>query len=178
MLSSDYNVVRSTVIALNNFIQYSHCEVVQTFLLTPFLTKAFTTSLSKHIVYPCVRYSDEGSCLKFIKMRATLFLSLLVEMNFSLIANVKYTVEQTLLRNSHCLWACSESLHVQFKPTICTQSHPRNRTIRTTPLQKRHFPTPLCHAKNSRFTNTEQRYLCRVLHLNRQNAMLITDKPT
>jgi len=58
MLSSDYKVLRSTVIALSNFIQYSHCEVVQSFLLTPFLTKAFTTIAFKHIVYPCVRYSD------------------------------------------------------------------------------------------------------------------------
>jgi len=29
---------------------------------------------------------------------------------------------------------------------------------------------------NSRFANTEQRYRRRVLQLNRQNAMLITDK--
>jgi len=96
MLSSDYKVLRSTVIALSNFIQYSHCEVVQSFLLTPFLTKAFTTIVFKHIVYPCVRYSDKGSCLKFIKIRATLFLSVFVERNFSLTANVEHTVEQRL----------------------------------------------------------------------------------
>ena len=91
------------------------------------------------------------ACLKFIKMRATVFLSFFVEMNFSLTANVKHTIEQRLLRNSHCLWARSDSLYLQFKPTICAQSHPRNRTIRTTPLQERHFSTPLCHAKKQPF---------------------------
>jgi len=30
MLSSDYNVLRSTVIAMNNFIQCSHCQAVTT----------------------------------------------------------------------------------------------------------------------------------------------------
>jgi len=58
MLSSDYNVLHSTVIALNNFIQYSHCQVVQLFRLAPLSTKALTTIISKHIVYPCVRFSD------------------------------------------------------------------------------------------------------------------------
>jgi len=68
MLNSDYNVVRSTVIAMNNFIQCTHCQAVQPFRLTHFLIKALTTFISKHIVYPCVRFSDWGSCLKFIKM--------------------------------------------------------------------------------------------------------------
>jgi len=35
MFSSDY-VLRSTVIALNNFMQCSHCQVVQLFRLRPF----------------------------------------------------------------------------------------------------------------------------------------------
>jgi len=43
-LSSDYNVLRSTVIVLNNFIQYSHCQSVQAFRLTPYLIKALTTN--------------------------------------------------------------------------------------------------------------------------------------
>jgi len=111
-------------------------------------------------------------------MRATLFLSFLVEMDFSLTANVKYAVEQRLLRNSNCLWASSDSLYLQFKPTICAQSHPCNRILRTIRLQERHFPAPLCHANNSRFIKTEQRYLFRVFHLNRQTSVLITDKPT
>ena len=42
MLSSDYNLLCSTVIVLNNFIQYSHCQVVQLFRWTPLLTKALT----------------------------------------------------------------------------------------------------------------------------------------
>jgi len=52
------NVLRSTVIALNNFIQYSHWQVVQPFRLTPLLIKAFTTIISKNIVHLCVRFSD------------------------------------------------------------------------------------------------------------------------
>jgi len=31
MLSSDYNILHLTVIAMNNFIQYTHCRAVQTF---------------------------------------------------------------------------------------------------------------------------------------------------
>jgi len=58
MLTSDYNLLRWNVIALNNFIQYSHCQVVQPFLLTPFLSKALTAIVSKHIICPCVWCSD------------------------------------------------------------------------------------------------------------------------
>jgi len=58
MLSSDCNVLRSTVIAMNNFIQCSHCQPVQPFRLTLFLIKALTTIMSKQIVYSCVRFSD------------------------------------------------------------------------------------------------------------------------
>jgi len=57
MLSSDY-VLRSTVIAMNNFIQYTHSQGVQPFRLTLFLIKVLTTIISKHIVYPCVRFLD------------------------------------------------------------------------------------------------------------------------
>jgi len=39
-------------------IQYSHCQVVQQLRSTPLSTKALTTITSKHIVYPCVRFSD------------------------------------------------------------------------------------------------------------------------
>ena len=58
MLSSDYNILRSTVIAMNNFIQYTHCQALQPFRLTLFLIKALTTIISKHIVYLCVRFSE------------------------------------------------------------------------------------------------------------------------
>jgi len=60
MFSSDYNVLRSTVIALNNFIQYIDGRIVQLFpFLTPLLTKAFTTIIPKHIVCPCVRFQTK-----------------------------------------------------------------------------------------------------------------------
>jgi len=71
-------------------------------------------------------------------------------MDFSLTAVIlSIPLNKDYLWNSHCLWASSDSLYFQFKPTICTQSHPRNRTIRTTPLHERHFPPPLCHAKTT-----------------------------
>jgi len=44
MLSSDYKALRSTVIVLNNFIQYRHWQVVQLFRLTLFLIKALITN--------------------------------------------------------------------------------------------------------------------------------------
>jgi len=46
MLRSDYNILRSTIIALNNFIQYSHCQVVQLLGLTPLHHKFHNHTLS------------------------------------------------------------------------------------------------------------------------------------
>ena len=43
-LSSYYKVLRSTVIALNKFIQYRHWQVIQPFRLTPFLIRALITN--------------------------------------------------------------------------------------------------------------------------------------
>jgi len=43
----------SMVIALNNFMQYSHCQDVQLFRV-----KAFTKIIPKLIVCPCVMLSD------------------------------------------------------------------------------------------------------------------------
>ena len=55
MLSNDYNVLRSTVIAMNNFILCSHCQAVQPFRLTLFLIKALTTSICNT---RCVPYRE------------------------------------------------------------------------------------------------------------------------
>jgi len=74
MLSSDYNVLSSTVITLNNFTQHSHCQAVKPFRLMPFLIRALTTIISKHIAHPFVRF-PQCSCLKFIEARATPFVS-------------------------------------------------------------------------------------------------------
>ena len=55
MLSTDYNVLSSRLIALNNFIQCSHCQVVQLFRITSFLLKAFITRTTKHsLLVRCV----------------------------------------------------------------------------------------------------------------------------
>jgi len=72
MLSSDYNDLRSRVIALNNFSQYNHCYVVQLFSLTS-LIKAFTTIISNRSFVLALGF--QAKCLKFTKMRATQFLS-------------------------------------------------------------------------------------------------------
>ena len=56
LLNSGYHVSVLKVIALNRFIQYSHCQVVQLFRLT-FLSKTFTTIITKPIFCPCVRLS-------------------------------------------------------------------------------------------------------------------------
>jgi len=58
MFNSGYNVLLSRMIGLNNFIHYSHCQVVQLLQLTPLLMKAFTTIIPKHIVCPYVRFSE------------------------------------------------------------------------------------------------------------------------
>jgi len=69
-------------------------------------------------------------------------------MNFSTTANIQYAVEQqSLLRSSHCLSTSSDSLYLQFKPTIWTQSYPHKHTNFTTSLQESHFPIPLRHAE-------------------------------
>ena len=91
-------------------------------------------------------------------------------------ANVQYEVEQRrLLRNSHCLSAISDSLHLQFKLTIGAQSYSRKHTNCTTRFKNVIFRHHYVMQKNSSSIETEQRYLCRVnLHFNRQNLMLIT----
>jgi len=58
MLSSDYKVLRSTVRALNNFIQDSHCQIEQLFPLASLLIKTFTTVIPKHIVCLYVRFPE------------------------------------------------------------------------------------------------------------------------
>jgi len=52
MFSSDYNVLCSTVIGLNNFIQYILCQVVQLFQLTPLLIK-YDCGLHHNHTYTC-----------------------------------------------------------------------------------------------------------------------------
>jgi len=65
LLSSDCKVLRSTVIALNNVIQYSHCLIVEPFRLTPFLIKVSYLNvpqiISTHIVYPRFMLMDAGT---------------------------------------------------------------------------------------------------------------------
>jgi len=84
-----------------------------------------------------------------------------------------YTVKQRgLLRNSTAYrLALIHSTAVQtynLCSKLATQTHHLHY-----PLQERHFPAPSRHAEKSSCTETEQCYLCRVLHFNRQNLMLI-----
>jgi len=110
-------------------------------------------------------------------MRATLFLTFFVEMNFSLTANVKHTVEQRLKTHTACGLAlihstCSSNRQFALKVTHATapSAQPRFKNV----IFRHHYVMQ----KSAFFTKTEQSCFCRVLHLNRQNAMLITDKPT
>jgi len=103
-------------------------------------------------------------------------------MNFSLTANVKYTVEQRLYE-THTAYGlalihstCSSNRQFALKVTHATA--PSTQPCFKNVIFRHHY---VMH-KNSRFATTEQhnvltqRYRCRVLQLNRQNAMLITDK--
>jgi len=58
-------------------------------------------------------------------------------------------------------------------PTIWAHIYPHTNHC-PTPLQERHFTTTLRHVVKQPCVETEQRYLCRVLHFNRQNLMLIS----
>jgi len=99
MFSNDYNILRSAVIGLKNFIQYNHCQVVQLFGLTPFSIKAFTTIIPKHIICPCLVFrlrfmlqfhqNESNTCCK------------LVEMDFSMTANDTITVEEMRFHETH-----------------------------------------------------------------------------
>ena len=124
MFSSDYNVLRSTAIGLNNFIQYSRCQAVPLFRLTPFLIKAFTTSIPKHIVCPCIKvfrlrfmahiHQDESNTFTKLFLLKWLFY------DCKCYGTVK---ERRLLRNPHCLSTGSDSLYLQFKLTIWTRRY-------------------------------------------------------
>jgi len=52
MLSSDQNILHLTVIALNNFIQHSHCHIVLLFRLTSLLKNALATAISSGVASP------------------------------------------------------------------------------------------------------------------------------
>jgi len=90
-------------------------------------------------------------------------------------ANVKYTVEQRrFLRNSRCYRlvliysACSSNRQSELKVTHAhtPTALPRFKNV----IFRHHYVMQ----KNSSCIETEQRYLCRVLHFNRQNSMLIS----
>ena len=66
------------IIALNNFIQYSHCQVVQLFRLMFLSNKnvqSFTTIIPEHIVCLALCFQTKVHCVWFIKTRATPFIS-------------------------------------------------------------------------------------------------------
>jgi len=89
-------------------------------------------------------------------------------MNFSMTANVKCAIAQTSsLENSRCLSADSDSLYLQFKPTIWAQSYARKHTALSR-FRNVTFRYHYVMQKNSRCIETEQRCLTRVLHFNRQ----------
>ena len=150
--NAGYNLSRSAVIGLKNFIQYNHCQAVQLFRLTPFLIEAFTTSHRNISFALALGFQTKEHASISSKWEQHLLQAFLVEMAFSMTANVTITVEERIfLRNPHCLSAGSDSLYLQFKPTIWTLSYLRKHTNCTISLQERHFPTPLRHIEHQQF---------------------------
>jgi len=171
MLTSDYNATRSTVIAMNNFIQCSHCQAVQPLRLTLFLIKALTTITSKRIVYPCVRFSDWGSCLKFIKMRAIPFLNFSCWNNFPWLPIFKVYRWRRFHENHVAYRLALIHATCSSKPIIWAQSYPRKYTNCITPVQEVMFRHHYVMQKHSSCIETEKSYPCKVLHFNRQNLI-------
>jgi len=84
-----------------------------------------------------------------------------------------YRLTTATSRKPRCLSSGSYPLYLQFKPIIWAQSYPRKYTNCTTPLQEVIFWHHYVMQKNSSCIETEKSYLCKVLHFNRQNWMLI-----
>jgi len=77
MLSSDYNVLRSTVIAMNNFIQSSHCQALQLFRPTRILINALTSDVSESFLSSQSHkpLESESSKVFSIRVRVMIWLS-------------------------------------------------------------------------------------------------------
>jgi len=81
LLRSDYNVLSSMEIALNNFSQYSHCQVVQLFRLIPIQQKpspssqpnTYALALGFRLRSPLI-YQDESSIFCKVILLKLLFL--------------------------------------------------------------------------------------------------------
>jgi len=168
MLSSDYNVLRSTVIAMNNFIQYSHCQAVQPFRLTLLLIKVLTTIISKHIVYPCVRYQTNVLASNSPKWEQHLFYTCWNKFFYDCQC-VKCTVEQRRLYENHvaCRLALIQSTYSWNLQSDLKVTHENAPTAlsRFKIVVFRHYDGM---QKNSSCIETEKSYLCKVLHFNRQ----------
>jgi len=85
-----------------------------------------------------------------------------------------YRWRKEILRNPHCLSAGSDSLYLQFKPTIWTLSHLRKHINCTISLQERqhHYATQ----KTSSSTVTENVTFAKLFTL--QSPKFNVDKPT
>ena len=172
MLSNDYNVSRSTVIAINNFIQYSHCQAVQPFRLTLFLIKGLTTIISKPIDYPCVRSKDLASkSSRWEQHILKLFLLNKIFLWMPMFKEYRWT--KATSRKPRCLSAGSSSLYLQLKPTIRAQRYPRKHIRCTTRFKNIIFRHHYVMQKNTNCFETDKSHLCKALHFNRQNLMLL-----
>jgi len=76
-------------------------------------------------------------------------------------------------RKPLCLSAGSYSLYLQLKPTIWAQSYQRKHIKCATRFKNVIFRHHYVMQKNSNCIETEKCYLCKALHFNRQNLMLI-----
>jgi len=135
---------------------------------------------TEHIVCPCISFSDyKVHASNSSKWEQHLVQAFLVGMAFSMTANVTCSIEERrILRNPHCLSSSSDSLYLQFKSTIWALIYPCKHTNCTISLQERTFQHHYVTQINNSSIETEQRYLCRVLHFNPQNLMLISPPMT
>jgi len=129
MLSTDYNVLSSRLIALNNFIQYSHCQVVQLFRLTSFLLKAFITRTTKHSLL--VRCAFKQICASnFFKSSVHNPIKIVSKLSISEIESITFSGVWKMLG---LLWFCltrmpqrSFSATKWKKTSVCTtRAHDR-----------------------------------------------------
>ena len=118
----------------------------------------------------------KGSCLKLIKMRGTPFLSFscwiwiflwLQMLNITLNKGDFYQTP-TAYRLALIDSTCSSNRQAEVKVTHANTPTPLLRFKNV--IYRHHYVMQ----KNSSCIETEQRYLCRVLHFNRQNLMLIS----
>ena len=144
ILSGDYNFLPSTVSELNNFVQYSHCQVVQLFWLTTpqksspqsYLQIPFTLALGFQTKVLASKISNESNT--FSKLFLLKWIFLWLQMLRKPLNNEDFYETHVAYRLALIM------IHSIAIQTSNLSSKLLTKTPKcTTPLQERHFPTPL-----------------------------------